>query len=101
MVKLVLSHKLFNGYMISVARDELLDLQDIGLYVSTLFKTSLRSVFMAHGLDALVDEVNKLPVLLHIHFIDDILTATDDETFYICCQCHALPSSTQERKEDK
>lgn len=81
--KFVCSSEYFSGFTVMVNLTEIDTINDI----INIFKNHLLNVLRSHNFELLIEIVNQRKFHIHSYTIEDILTSSPNEMFYICDKC--------------
>ena len=79
----IASSELFSNYETKISLYNIETIEDI----ITIFKERLRELFLTNKLTNLVKKVDTSKFHIHSYTIEQILTSSDEDYFYICDHC--------------
>ena len=79
----IASSKLFSGFRVSINITQVDNFNDI----INLFKKELKNVLKENNFEILVDELKKSKFHIHTATMEDILTSSLNDIFYVCDHC--------------
>lgn len=79
----IASSELFSNFQTSISLYNISTIDDI----ITIFKQRLQKIFEDNNLEILVEKVKKSKFHIHSYSIEQILTSSYEDFFYICDHC--------------